>query len=224
MSRYERNIIVDGFGNDRQERLANATVLVVGAGGLGSAVLHYLTASGVGHIKIVEFDTVSLSNLQRQILYTTPDIGKSKAQAAKDRLSALNPDIKIEVFGERLTENNGCQLLNNCDIVVDCTDNYNSRLLINKLSKQHNIPMVYGTAEEFSGQVSVFNYNGSLGYTDIFGEEFKQKDMVGVISPVVGVIGSLQAVEVVKIITGIGNPLSDRLLVYNRGEFSFILY
>ena len=200
--RYQRNVLVDG-----QSRLLESRVTVVGAGGLGSAVLNYLVAAGVGHIRIVESDTVSPSNLQRQVLYTTAEIGAPKAEAAAARLSRLNPGCRLEIVAERLTAANASERLHGSEAVVDCTDNYAARYAIDDYCASAGVPMVYGTAEQ------VFHARGAGGYRSLYPEEPPQKEIVGVLSPVVGVIGSLQALETVKLLSGFGETLAGRLLV-----------
>ena len=207
--RYQRNLLVDGFGEQGQSRLLESRVTVVGAGGLGSAVLNYLVAAGVGHIRIVESDTVSPSNLQRQVLYTTAEIGALKAEAAAARLSRLNPGCRLEIVAAA----DASERLHGSDVVVDCTDNYAARYVIDDYCASAGVPMVYGTAEQAGGQVSVFHARGAGGYRSLYPEEPPQKEIVGVLSPVVGVIGSLQALETVKLLSGFGETLAGRLLV-----------
>lgn len=213
--RYRRNLLVDGFSEAGQRKLQDGRVVVVGAGGLGSAALGYLAAAGVGYLRIVENDTVSLSNLQRQILYTTPDLGQSKAEVAAMRLSRLNPGCRIEIDDRRLASGNAAELLSGCGVVVDCTDNYAARYAIDDYCADAGVPMVYGTAEQFGGQVSVFHAAGAAGYRQLYPEGPAQKEVVGVLSPVVGVIGSLQALETVKLLCGTGRTLAGRLLVFD---------
>lgn len=160
LERYNRHIILPEIGIIGQTKLNNAKVLVIGAGGLGSPVLIYLAAAGIGTIGIVDDDIVSLSNLQRQILYKSSEIGKIKAEIAKQRLLENNPDNIIETYITRINSANASDLARNYDIIVDCTDNYDSRYVIDTVSKQLNIPMVYGAISKYSGQVSVFNYKG----------------------------------------------------------------
>ena len=160
--RYQRNLLVEGFSATGQQRLSESRVTVVGAGGLGSATLNYLAAAGVGRLRIVENDTVSLSNLQRQILYTTADLDAPKAEVAAARLSRLNPACRIEIRTDRLDGGNADEILSDCDVVVDCTDNYATRYAIDDFCSARRIPMVYGTAEQIGGQVSVFNTAGAV--------------------------------------------------------------
>ena len=210
--RYQRNLLVEGFSATGQQRLSESRVTVVGAGGLGSATLNYLAAAGVGRLRIVENDTVSLSNLQRQILYTTADLDAPKAEVAAARLSRLNPACRIEIRTDRLDGGNADEILSDCDVVVDCTDNYATRDAIDDFCSARRIPMVYGTAEQIGGQVSVFNTAGAGSYRSLYPEQPVQQPIVGVLSPIVGVIGSLQALETIKLLAGIGDGLAGRLL------------
>ena len=158
--RYERNLLVEGFTDRMQQALIAARVAVVGAGGLGSAALNYLVAAGVGHLTLIENDTVSLSNLQRQVLYTTADMGRPKAEVAAMRLSRLNPGCDIRVVTDRLTAANAAGLLGGHDAVVDCTDNYDARYVIDDFCREAEVPMIYGTAEAVGGQVAVVPCRG----------------------------------------------------------------
>ena len=221
--RYCRSMMCDGFSQAEQAKLLAASVLVVGAGGLGSAVLSYLVAAGVGRIGIVEFDNVSLSNLQRQILYTTSDIGTLKVEAAKNRLEKINPDIKIECFAEPLCGDNAKNILSGYDLAVDCTDNFEVRAVLDSACAEAGKAMVYGTAQNWGGQVATFNWGRAGRYVDMFGQG-EQLNTVGVISPVVGVIGSLQAVEVIRILTSVGDTLDGKLVVFNCLDNKFNVY
>jgi adenylyltransferase/sulfurtransferase len=225
-NRFERQLIVQGFGEAEQERLRAACVLVVGAGGLGSAVLSYLTAAGVGRIGIVEFDTVSISNLQRQILYATPDLGRSKAEVAAERLTAINPDIQIVAFPIRLTDENAEAIFRDFDLIVDCTDNYAARYTIDRCCGKLKLPMIYGTAQETVGQVSVFHAWGAGGYADLYPRAKAGADVVpvGVLSPMPGIVGSIQAMEVIKLITGYGETLAGRLLMIDAKTMAFSVF
>jgi len=226
--RYQRQLIIPEVGEAGQEKLKQARVLVTGAGGLGSPVLMYLAAAGVGTLGIVDFDKVSVGNLQRQVLYTTGDIGRVKAEAAAERISLLNPLIKVLQYPVRLTAENATELMTGYDIVVDCSDNFATRYLLSDASHTAGIPMVYGAVYQFMGQASVFNYKGGPSYRDLFPEEMhlssdNKTNSPGVIGVLPGIIGAVQACEVIKIITGPGDILSGRLLQIDalslRAEF-----
>ena len=217
LDRYHRQLIIPAIGESGQEQLKQARVLVIGAGGLGSPVLMYMAAAGVGTIGIVDSDKVTVSNLQRQVLYTTADTGRVKADAAAERVSLLNPLISIISYPVRLTMENASGLLAGYDLAVDCSDNFATRYLLSEATHLAGIPMVYGAVYQFMGQASVFNYKGGPSYSDLFPEEMhlsgdSQGDPPGVIGALPGIIGSVQACEVIKIITGAGDILSGRLL------------
>jgi len=215
--RYQRQLIIPEVGEAGQEKLKQAKVLVTGAGGLGSPVLMYLAAAGVGTIGIIDSDTVSISNLQRQVLYVTGDNGRVKADAAAKKISLLNPLIRVISYPIRLTVENAPDILAGYDIAVDCSDNFATRYLLSDATRNAGIPMVYGAVYQFMGQASVFNYKGGPSYRDLFPEEMhlsgdNQADPPGIIGVLPGIIGSVQACEVIKIITGAGDILSGRLL------------
>ena len=229
LTRYARHIAIPEFGLEGQKKLKAASVLVVGAGGLGSPVLLYLAAAGVGTIGIVDFDLVDDSNLQRQVLYNVNDVGLSKAVTAKKKLEALNPFIKINVYQEAYTKENALRIIENYDIVADGTDNFPTRYLTNDACVLANKVNVYASIFRFEGQVSVFNYldsNGERGpnYRDLFPSP-PPPGMVpncaegGVLGVLPGIIGSMQANEVIKIITGVGEPLSGRLFLFDAASF-----
>ena len=224
--RYERHMIVPGFGEEQQEKLMNARILVIGAGGLGSAVLHYLAAAGIGCIGIVEFDSVTHSNLQRQILYTTHDLDSPKVEIAAERLMAINPYCQIITFGIRLTEENAEEIFDDFDLVMDCTDNYATRYIIDQTCEKLSLPMIYGTAQEAEGQVSLFHAEGAGSYTSLYPEEERQADdiPVGVLSPMPGIVGSIQAMEAIKLITGYGKTLAGRLLTIDAKSMEFNIF
>jgi len=220
MSRYNRHIILSEIGQEGQDKLSLAKVLVIGAGGLGCPVLQYLAAAGIGTLGIVDFDIVEESNLQRQILFGMSTLGENKALAAKERLEDINPTISITAFPERLTAINAVSLFNNYDIIVDGTDNFTTRYLINDASLITNKPLVYGAIYKFEGQVAVFNYQNGPSYRCIFPTPPEAGSVpncseVGVLGVLPGIIGSMQANEVLKLVLGLGNPLSGKLLCYN---------
>ncbi|MTK54050.1 HesA/MoeB/ThiF family protein [Paludibacter sp.] len=214
--KYDRHLRINGFTPGMQEKLKRASVLVIGAGGLGCPVLQYLTAAGVGRIGIVEPDVVSVSNLQRQILYAPSDLGKSKALLAAERLQTMNPEVRIEVYNEWLTDESANRLFPGFDVVVGATDNFKSRFLIDCKSRKFGIPFVHGAIRELEGQLSVFNYRGSMSYKDMFGHAAAEATSpIGVMGAIPGVIGSMMALEVLKILTGLGEVMTDKLLLYD---------
>lgn len=224
--RYSRHIALPEIGEAGQEKISRAKVLVVGAGGLGSPVLLYLAAAGVGTIGFMDDDTVSESNLQRQILYDTESIGKPKVEVALHKLQKLNPDCRLNPIPQRLTGENAVEIIKNYDVVVDATDNLLSRYIINDACMENGKPFVYGSICEFEGQVSVFNYEGGPGYRDLFPYHEKIKDFrqpLGVIGALPGTIGAIQASETLKIILG-RSTLSGKLLLVDllKGTFKTI--
>ena len=229
LSRYDRHIIIPEFGYEAQQKLKASKVLVVGSGGLGSPVLLYLAAAGVGTIGIIDFDVVDDSNLQRQVLFGIDEIGKPKVEAAHRRLSALNPHVNFVLYNEQLTSQNALDILKDYDVVADGTDNFPTRYLVNDASVLLDKPNVYASIFQFEGQVSVFNYkdaNGELGpnYRDLYPSP-PPPGLVpscaegGVLGVLPGIIGSLQALEVIKIITGVGDTLSGRFFTFDALTF-----
>lgn len=217
---YNRHLILDKIGEDGQLKLKKSKVLVIGAGGLGCPVLQYLTAAGVGTLGVVDDDVVDQSNLQRQILYTIDDIGVSKAETAVKRLSRLNPFVQFDVYNEKLTKDNAVALFEKYDIIVDGSDNFQTRYLSNDAAVLANKPLVYGSIFKFEGQVSVFNYENSGTYRCIYPTPPSPGSVpncseIGVIGVLPGIIGSLQANEVIKIICGIGEVLADKLMIFD---------
>jgi adenylyltransferase/sulfurtransferase len=218
LRRYSRHLLIPEVGLAGQEKLAAARVLVVGAGGLGSPILAYLAAAGVGRIGIVDDDVVDVTNLQRQILFTTADVGAPKASAAAERLHALNPQIAIDAIGVRLDPANARDLVRAYDIVVDGTDTFATRYLINDACVLEGKPDVYGSIFRFDGQVSIFGAPGGPCYRCLYPEP-PPEDLVpncaegGVLGVLAGLIGAWQAAEALKLIIGIGRPLVGRLLL-----------
>ncbi|MGB2761568.1 MAG: HesA/MoeB/ThiF family protein [Maribacter stanieri] len=218
--RYQKQTNLNGFGIEGQQKLNHAKVLVVGAGGLGVPVLTYLNAMGVGTLGIVDADVVSLSNLHRQVLYTEDMVGTPKVLAAKNQLLRQNSNTQIETYQTYLTVDNALEIIKDYDIVVDATDNFPTRYLINDACVIANKPFVYGALHAFEGQVSVFNYKGGPTYRCLF-PSMPAADAVpncnenGVLGILPGIIGNLQALEVVKIIAEIGEVLSGVLLLFD---------
>lgn len=228
--RYARHFALPDFGIEGQKRLKAGRVLVVGAGGLGCPMLLYLAAAGVGRIGIIDPDRVDDSNLQRQVLYTTQDIGKYKAEAARERLLALNPYIQIDVFTTAFTSENALEIIDNYDIVADGTDNFPTRYLVNDAAVLRGKVNVYASIFRFEGQVSVFNYSSIEGergvqYRDIFPTP-PPPGLVpdcaegGVLGVLPGIVGSLQASEVIKVLSGVGEPLAGRLFIFDAASFT----
>ena len=215
--RYSRQIILPEMGLSGQEKLKAAKVLVIGAGGLGCPVLQYLTAAGIGTIGIVDDDVVTITNLHRQILYSAEDIGKGKAQTAKDKLSAQNPFVNFNVIPLRLNDENAAKIIADYDLVIDGSDNFPTRYLANDVCVELDKPLVFGSILRFEGQVSTFNYKGGPTYRCLFpeAEEGDNCAEAGVIGILPGIIGTYMANEVIKIICGIGKPLSGKLMVVN---------
>lgn len=225
LKRYDRQIRLPEIGKKGQEKLKSASVAVIGAGALGCPVLQYLASAGVGSIGIVDNDWVDESNLNRQILYGIRDIDKPKPVAARDRLIQNNPEIKINVHYIRFNSENALNILKEYDIIVDCTDNFGTRYLINDAAVILNRPVVYGALYRFSGQVIVLNYNNGPTLRCIFPEpphplEVPDCNEVGVIGSVAGIIGSIQATEVIKIIIGATGVLSGRMYIMDSLDFS----
>ena len=217
-TRYNRQIILPEIGENGQYKLSKAKVLIIGAGGLGAAVLPYLAAAGVGEIGIVDDDVIEVSNLQRQVIYKTSAVGKYKVDEAKVMISELNPLVKVNAIAEKLSVINAISLFEKYDIIVDATDNLSIKYLINDACLVTNKPMVYGSIFRFQGQVSVFNYQNGPTYSCLYPDENSQSlncADAGVIGISVGIIGMLQANEVIKMILEVGEVLSGKILVYN---------
>lgn len=214
-ARYNRQILLDEIGEDGQLRLKQARVLIVGVGGLGSPIALYLTGAGVGTLGLIDDDTVSESNLQRQVLYSEPEIGLSKAEQAGKRLQALNSQVHIETYSERLTADNAEAIIGRYDLVVDGCDNFATRYLINDTCVRMGKIYIYGAIRAFDGQVSVFNYQGGPDYRRLFPDEEEMYAMPhppkGVLGVTPGLIGCAEANEALKIIVGYGEVLSGKL-------------
>ena len=223
LDRHSRHILLPQVGAEGQTQICNSRVLCVGAGGLGSPVIQYLASAGIGHLTIVDDDSVDLSNLQRQVIHRTSDIGVPKAESAKRFVKDLDPNISVESIVVRLDENNAKELFSGHDIIIDGTDNIPTRYLIDDTCVELGITWVYGSVYRFEGQVSVFNFNGGPRYRDLFPEAPPEHLIpscadAGVLGVLPGFIGCLQANEAIKIIVGIGEPLSGKLLIYDALE------
>ncbi len=226
VARFSRHLILPEVGMEGQKRLKAASVLCVGTGGLGSPLLLYLAAAGVGRIGIVDFDVVDASNLQRQVIHGTSWVGRPKIESAKHRIEEINPHCRVDLYETALTSENALDIIRPYDIVCDGTDNFPTRYLVNDACVLLGKPNVYGSIFRFEGQATVFNWQGGPNYRDLFPEP-PPPGMVpscaegGVVGVLPGIIGMIQATEAVKIITGIGTTLSGRLLLFDALKMSF---
>lgn len=224
--RYSRHLILPEVGLEGQKRLKAASVLCIGTGGLGSPLLLYLAAAGIGRIGIVDFDVVDTSNLQRQVIHGTSWVGKPKIESAKNRIHEINPHCQVDLYETRISSENALDIIRPYDIVVDGTDNFPTRYLVNDACVLLDKPNVYGSIFRFEGQATVFNYEGGPNYRDLYPEP-PPPGMVpscaegGVLGILPGIIGVIQATETVKIIIGQGNTLSGRLMLYNALDMKF---
>nr|YP_010198293.1 molybdopterin biosynthesis protein [Gracilaria ornata]UAD86709.1 molybdopterin biosynthesis protein [Gracilaria ornata] len=223
--RYARHLVLDNIGDNGQKRLKAAKILFIGAGGLAACGIIYLAASGIGCLGIVDDDQVTYSNLHRQILYKDEDIDKLKVHVVRDRIKDINSQCAIRIYSCILDKNNCRDIIRNYDIVIDTTDNFQSRYLISRSCYLQNKIHIYGAVQGFEGHVSVFNYKSGPLYSDLYPKNLnlytKKCSILGMLGVLTGVIGMLQAVEAIKIILGIGNILSGYLLVYNLLDASF---
>ncbi|MET0436952.1 MAG: HesA/MoeB/ThiF family protein [Devosia sp.] len=230
--RYARHLVLKGFGGAAQQKLKAASVLIVGAGGLGSPAVAYLAAAGIGRLGIIDPDTISLSNLQRQVVHTTASIGSSKADSAKSFAENLNPHVVADAIPEAITEANAASVLAPYDLVLDGTDNLVTRRLVAATAAAQQKPLVSGAVSMFSGQVTVFApHLGGPTHDALFSDEADDAslpscELNGILGPVTGVIGTLMAMEAIKLITDTGAPLIGRVLVYDArdAQFSEIAY
>ena len=224
--RYNKQMMLPEIGESGQKKIKNAKILIIGAGGLGCPILQYLTTAGVGTIGIVDFDKIELHNLHRQILYTENHIGLSKVETAKNVLTELNPHIKIIPFEEKLAQNNCETIFESFDLIIDGSDNFATRYLVNDTCVKMNKPLIYGSILKFEGQVAVFNYNGNKNLRDLFPEPPNPEDvpncsMNGVMGTLPGIIGTIMANEALKLIMGIP-VLNNELLIFNTLDWNLI--
>ncbi len=224
--RYSRHLLIPEVGLQGQRKLKNASVLIIGTGGLGSPIALYLAAAGIGHIGLVDYDIVDYSNLQRQVIHGMSTLGDLKVESARDRMLDLNPDIQVDVYNEAFTSENAFQIADDYEIIVDGSDNFPTRYLINDLCVLRGKVYVYGSIYRFDGQVSVFDSKQGPCYRCLFPEP-PPPGLVpscaegGVLGVLPGTIGSIQATETIKVILGIGEPLIGKLLIYNALDMSF---
>ena len=218
LSQWSRQTVLPEIGIEGQKKILNAKISIVGMGGLGCPASQSLLVAGIGSLHLIDNDTVSLSNLHRQPLFSPEDIDNKKVIDAKKKLSKLNPEERIKISDRFLDEKNAYSLLSNSDVIIDATDNIKSRQLIDKISKELNIPMIYGGLYRFEGQVSVFNVDGSPGYSELFPDLPSAGDAcadAGVLGALPGIIGNIQALETLKLIVGIEPILIGKILIYD---------
>lgn len=219
--RYSRHLLLNEFGEEAQERLLAARVLVVGAGGLGSAALLYLASSGIGHITVCDGDRVDLTNLQRQVIHRLDSVGRPKAASAAGTIAALNPDVRVEALEERAGPERIAALVREADVVLDCCDNFATRHAINRACVAARKPLVSGAGIRFDGQVAVFDLRHADApcYHCLFAEDGEAEEercaTLGVFAPLVGIIGTFQAMEAIKLAAGIGDTLAGRLMLFD---------
>ncbi|WP_380181316.1 molybdopterin-synthase adenylyltransferase MoeB [Kalamiella sp. sgz302252] len=225
MLRYNRQIVLRGFDFDGQERLKAAKALIVGLGGLGCATSPYLASAGVGQLTLLDFDTVSVSNLQRQILHRDAQVGVAKVESARQQLSEINPYIKLETVDRQLEDEELSTLIAQHDVVLDCTDNVTTREQLNRLCFASKTPLVSGAAIRMEGQISVFTWQEAEPcyrcLSRLFGQATLSCVEAGVMAPLVGVIGSLQAMEAIRLLTGYGEAVAGKLLMYDAMTLQF---
>lgn len=227
MLRYSRHILLDELGIEGQQKLLASHALVVGAGGLGSPVAMYLGSAGVGHITVVDHDIVDVTNLQRQIAHSVNDVGQPKVQSIQRSIAALNPDVEVTAIAERATAKLLDELVENSDVVLDCTDNFATRHVINRACVERSKPLVSGAAIRFDGQITVYDLRNTQSpcYACVFPAISPpveaQCSAMGVFAPLVGIIGSMQAAEALKILTATGKALTHRLLMLDSLNMSW---
>jgi adenylyltransferase/sulfurtransferase len=226
VTRYSRHILLPEVGGKGQKKLAKAKILIIGAGGLGSPAAFYLAAAGVGTLGLVDSDAVDLSNLQRQIIHSTPDVGRPKVLSAKEKIQALNPDVQVVMYEERFVADNALRLVADYDVVIDGVDNFPAKFLINDACVLGDKPLVHGGILRFDGRVTTILPRRSACYRCVFKQPpppglVASCQEAGVIGALAGVIGTIQATEALKLVLGIGRLLTDRLLDYDAKKTSF---
>lgn len=221
ITRYRRQIIIPEIGEEGQKKLKQAKVLVVGCGGLGSVITFYLAAMGIGEIRIVDKDRVELSNLNRQIIHFTDDIGKKKVESAIEKLCRLNPNVKIEGIHLEFDETIGEEIARDSNVIADALDNLRTRRVLNRISQRLRIPYVYGGVDGLNGMITTFVPGETACFECVFPFEKKSKEEIGVVGPLPGIIASLQALEVLKLILGMEGVLKNRLLFFSGYDMRF---
>jgi len=220
MGRYDRQLIIHGFGAEGQKKLRNASVAIAGAGGLGSVIAEYLAVAGIGCIRLVDSDSVEITNLNRQILHTENDIGRKKVDSAREKLESLNPEIVVETACEFIDERNAAALFDGCDMIVDALDNVPARFAINKASLHHSIPLFHGAISGLQGRATTL-IPGETACLACLYRKIPAKTVTPVLGVTPAVIGSIQATEVIKYVTGLGNLLPTRILLYDGLSMTF---
>jgi adenylyltransferase/sulfurtransferase len=226
VTRYSRHILLPEVGGKGQKKIAKAKILIVGAGGLGAPAAFYLSAAGVGTIGLVDSDAVDLSNLQRQIIHYTPDVGRPKVLSAKEKIQAINPDVQVVMHEERFVADNAMRLIADYDVIIDGVDNFPAKFLINDACVMGNKPLVHGGILRFDGRVTTILPKKSACYRCVFKQPppaglVASCQEAGVIGALAGVIGTIQATEALKLVLGIGRPLTDRLMDYDAKKATF---
>jgi molybdopterin/thiamine biosynthesis adenylyltransferase len=228
LKRYSRHTALQQIGLAGQQKLLDSRALIVGVGGLGSPIALYLAASGVGHMVLADFDVVELSNLQRQVLHATPDIGRAKVDSGKDRITALNPDVRVSTFNRVLDSDDSDLLteIQQADVVLDATDNFETRFALNRACVQTKTPLVSGAALRMDAQVSVFDSRQATSpcYRCLYSDEFTEGEAcsdVGVFAPLLGIVGAVQAAEALKLLIGFGETLTGRVLVIDAVDMQW---
>ena len=226
IERYSRHIILPEVGGAGQQKMLEARILLLGAGGLGSPAAYYLAAAGIGNLGIVDFDQVDLSNLQRQIIHSTERIGMLKTESAKKTIQALNPDVNVTLYNEKIDSSNILSIIKDYDYVVDGSDNFPTRYLVNDACVMENKTLIHGSIYRFEGQVTVFKPNSGPCYRCLYPEPpppgmSPNCQEGGVLGVLAGIVGNLQVVEVLKLILGIGEPLVGKLLIYDALKTEF---
>lgn len=219
-ARYERQLIMPEIGQVGQKRLKHSRVLIAGLGGLGSISAFYLAAAGIGFLRIVDRDRVAVSNLNRQLLHATPDLGRLKTESAFEKLQALNPLVRIETVSQEIGQENAPDLAKGCNLILDATDNVTTRRFLNRASLQHKVPFVFGGVSGFSGMVASFVPGETACFECLFGSAQDCKGPVAVLGPVAGLVASIQAIEAIKLILGCGIPLKGELLRIQAGSLN----
>ena len=222
---YSRHFLIEGFTHEHQDRLKRGSALVIGAGGLGTPVLLYLAGAGIGKLGIVEYDSVEISNMNRQFAYTRDDLGRPKTEIIEEKIKSVSSECVINLYNEKWAAARAESIAKEFNILIDCSDNYASRYLSDSISIKLQIPMIYGAVHQMEGQMAVFNYKGSRSYSELFPNTINQAstEAVGVLGPLAGIIGSLQATEALKILANFGTVLVNKLFVislkHNRTQY-----